>query len=186
MSQQTQQIVAACMALQTATSAADRAGADAFLQQFRRSPRPYDVCIGILRQSSEAAVHYHMLAVIKEAALREWTTLSPPEIQQLRDTVLDFVTAAAAAAGAGGGGGGGGGGGAAAQPAFVVTQALHVAAVLFKRQWLANDDVVCAAFSQRAQALASQPHTRITALRFVSAVVAEFASSSSTALGVSW
>ncbi|XP_024524931.1 uncharacterized protein LOC9654131 isoform X7 [Selaginella moellendorffii] len=70
-----------------------RSSAEATLLAFRKSPHPFYACQYILENSQVATAKFLAAATIQEAAIREWTLISPEEKSRLRSYCLQYVMA---------------------------------------------------------------------------------------------
>jgi hypothetical protein len=84
-------VEAACRALESATDGATRAAADAYLQSFRLTPRPYAVCIALLQQSALPNAQFISLSTVKAALAREARLLGGAHLTALKDQLLQCI-----------------------------------------------------------------------------------------------
>ncbi|EFJ09353.1 hypothetical protein SELMODRAFT_129863 [Selaginella moellendorffii] len=96
-----------------------RSSAEATLLAFRKSPHPFYACQYILENSQVATAKFLAAATIQEAAIREWTLISPEEKSRLRSYCLQYVMARVETS-----------------EGYILSKILSVVAALLKRGWL--------------------------------------------------
>jgi hypothetical protein len=60
------------------------------LLQFRNSQRPIPACQHILQHSHNVEARFHAACTLREALIREWASLLPEEVLQLRTYLLQY------------------------------------------------------------------------------------------------
>ncbi|XP_067950232.1 exportin-4-like [Watersipora subatra] len=69
-----------------------RQDAERIFIEFRKFPFPYDTCRFILEHSKDDYTKFQAAATIKCSIVREWATLQPHDVEQLRIFLLQYVT----------------------------------------------------------------------------------------------
>jgi hypothetical protein len=64
--------------------------AEQVLLQFRNSQRPIPACQHILQHSHSVEARFHAACTLREALIREWASLLPEEVLQLRTYLLQY------------------------------------------------------------------------------------------------
>jgi hypothetical protein len=158
----------ACVALQTSQENAVRESAEKFLVEFRASKSPYSICKHVLDKSGDPSAQFHAISACRDAILREWEVLDPKMIHALRDELLMFAANRTATT-----------------APYVSSQVLHCIAVMFKRGFLADpENLSRTLFTQVNQLLQADIEQKGVAMSFSLAVLEEFASASSSSIGI--
>lgn len=146
---------------------ASGATAAAWLNQFRASPAPYEVCRYVLVQhaASSDVAKFQAAGALRDAALREWATLSP---DTKRSLVRCLFEAAQLSAGA----------------QVVLGSATAAAAALLKRLWGETGAAERQALIGEVEALAAA--APVAALALMTAIVVEFSPTTASAMGMPW
>ncbi|ESO89303.1 hypothetical protein LOTGIDRAFT_106479, partial [Lottia gigantea] len=69
-----------------------RHAAEAIILAFRKTKLPYNTCRYILENTKSDYVLFQTATTLKEAIIREWTLLSPEDIESLRSFLLRYIT----------------------------------------------------------------------------------------------
>lgn len=109
-------VEAAASRIQQPGSEKERFDAELFLIRYHESVRPYDVARHVLENSFNEVAIFHVLNTVKAAILREWPVLEQPLIEWWRDELILYVINKERL------------------PGFCRNQALHIVAIIFKRQ----------------------------------------------------
>uniref|UniRef100_H2ZC64 Exportin-4 n=1 Tax=Ciona savignyi TaxID=51511 RepID=H2ZC64_CIOSA len=73
-------------------TASQRQEAEEFILSFRQSKVPFHVCKEILENSATPSVQYQAALTLKEAIVREWTTMDQPSRLSLQQFILCYLT----------------------------------------------------------------------------------------------
>ena len=60
--------------------------------EFKRIPRPYELCFAILKATNNDYVVFETFSAIKEAVAREFTQMTTEAVTDIRDRVFSFIT----------------------------------------------------------------------------------------------
>lgn len=97
-----------------------RIEAEQQLLALRSLQHPYEACVYTVQNSAADGAKFHALAIIKEAAVREWPILGDDERSAIFNALIGLLR------------------GEATFVPFVLRELLHVIAVVFKRSWPAR------------------------------------------------
>ncbi|EFJ35002.1 hypothetical protein SELMODRAFT_406082 [Selaginella moellendorffii] len=147
-----------------------RSSAEATLLAFRKSPHPFYACQYILENSQVATAKFLAAATIQEAAIREWTLISPEEKSRLRSYCLQYVMARVETS-----------------EGYILSKILSVVAALLKRGWLEYTQAEKASFLEEVEQAVAGRHG-LAAQRFgislLEALVSEFSLSTASPMGL--
>eukprot|EP00798_Chlamydomonas_sp_ICE-L_P020913 gene20913-27759_t len=158
--------------LQTVESACRDFNAEAVLLQFRSSLSPIAACRHILEHGSVDAKFY-AACTLREAVIREWTTMGAEEVRNLRSYMLQYALYYAADAGSN----------------IVRSTLVAAIALMLKRGWRGEEEAVRAAFFQDMQAAISANGTapaQRTGMELLESIVTEFSLTTASPLGLAW
>jgi exportin-4 len=163
------QISEAAICLATTDNPTHRSEAEALLKSFRASREPYSICLELLQGNHHAAAKFHAVLAMREALLREWRILDAPQVDKLRDSLLDITTNVVPSN---------------SIPRNVSNQLFYLLGLIFKRMWFRD-----ATLTQTTllHAIRNLPSSKLQlALLLCKSTVTEFSSAHSTELGVAW
>ncbi|PIK52923.1 putative exportin-4 [Apostichopus japonicus] len=80
------------MAPPSVVSQSQRQAAENVILTFRRSKSPFEACQFMLENSKSDYVLFQVASTVKEAMIREWTLLSPEQINHMRTFLMKYVT----------------------------------------------------------------------------------------------
>ncbi|XP_024988804.1 exportin-4-like isoform X2 [Cynara cardunculus var. scolymus] len=144
--------------------------AEATILSLCQSPRPYQACQFIIENSQLANARFQAAGAIRDAAIREWSFLSPDEKKSLISFCLTYVMKHASS-----------------PDGYVQSKISSVAAQLLKRGWLEFVAAERDGFFSEIQLAIVGNHgldVQFTGINFLESLVSEFSPSTSTALGL--
>ncbi|KAJ9542463.1 hypothetical protein OSB04_028969 [Centaurea solstitialis] len=162
-----QAIEIACSSIQINVNPA---AAEATILSLRQSPRPYQACQFIIENSQLPNARFQAAGAIRDAAIREWSFLSPDERKSLISFCLSYVMKHASS-----------------PDGYVQAKISSVAAQLLKRGWLEFIAAERDGFFSEIQLAVVGKHgldVQFTGINFLESLVSEFSPSTSTALGL--
>ena len=65
--------------------------AESVLLQFRQSPRPLPACRHLLDCSSMVEARFHAACTLRDALVRDWTSLAEEEVSSSRNSLVRLV-----------------------------------------------------------------------------------------------
>ncbi|MDO9334132.1 MAG: hypothetical protein Q7T57_06390, partial [Dehalococcoidales bacterium] len=137
-----QQIEQACLAMERAADAGTRDAADAFLQTFRATSRPYALCTFLLQGSFVSHAQFSALDTIKIAVQREGRVLGGAFLEELKNTLLNCLVTRA---------------GTGTWTKLIMNECVHVVAILYKMICLDEDEVRLKAEKQQHKKFDERP-----------------------------
>ncbi|EGG25234.1 exportin 4 [Cavenderia fasciculata] len=116
--QQAEQIELACVGLQSLKEQ-ERATSERIIASFNQMRSPYVLCFHILERSSVVLAHFYTLSTIRDAAVREWSSIASNDRSRIVEYLLGYLVSDKAAA-----------------VSTTRRQACNALAVIIKRAWL--------------------------------------------------
>lgn len=144
--------------------------AEATILSLCQSPRPYQACQFIIENSQLANARFQAATAIRDAAIREWSFLSPDEKKSLISFCLSYVMKHASS-----------------PEGYVLSKISSVAAQLMKRGWLEFTAAERDGFFSEIKLAVVGNHgldVQFTGINFLESLVSEFSPSTSSALGL--
>ncbi|KAE8667511.1 putative pentatricopeptide repeat-containing protein [Hibiscus syriacus] len=146
------------------------AAAEATILSLSQSPKPYAACRFILENSQVPNARFQAAAAIRDAAIREWSSLSAEERRSLISFCLCFVMQHASS-----------------PEGYVLAKVSSVAAQLMKRGWLDFTETEKEAFFYQVNQAFLGAHgvdVQFIGVNFLESLVSEFSPSTSSAMGL--
>ncbi|KAE8711627.1 T27c4.14 protein isoform 3 [Hibiscus syriacus] len=146
------------------------AAAEATILALSQSPQPYTACRFILENSQVPNARFQAAAAIRDAAIREWSSLSTEERRSLISFCLCFVMQHASLL-----------------EGYVLAKVSSVAAQLMKRGWLDFTETEKEAFFYQVNQAILGAHgvdVQFIGVNFLESLVSEFSPSTSSAMGL--
>ncbi|KAM0005333.1 putative armadillo-like helical, exportin [Helianthus debilis subsp. tardiflorus] len=163
-----QAIEIACSSIQSIN--VNPTAAEATILSLCQSPRPYQTCQFIIENSQLANARFQAATAIRDAAIREWSFLSPDEKKSLISFCLSYVMKHASS-----------------PEGYVLSKISSVAAQLMKRGWLEFTAAERDGFFSEIHLAIIGNHgldVQFIGINFLESLVSEFSPSTSTALGL--
>ncbi|KAK9043523.1 hypothetical protein V6N11_071861 [Hibiscus sabdariffa] len=146
------------------------AAAEATILSLSQSPQPYMACRFILENSQVPNARFQAAAAIRDAAIREWSSLSTEERRSLISFCLCFVMQHASS-----------------PEGYVLAKVSSVAAQLMKRGWLDFTEAEKETFFYQVNQAILGAHgidVQFIGVNFLESLVSEFSPSTSSAMGL--
>lgn len=159
------------MAPPSAVTQEQRQAAESVILTFRRSKSPLQACQFLLENSKSDYVLFQVATTVKEAMIREWTLLTPEQINHMRSFLIKFVTQNIGLSN------------------YVREQMLQTVAVIYKRGTLEVKSSGREALFQDVSQLIASGNTQMQmiACSMLTALLNEYSGSAKTsAIGLSW
>ncbi|KAL0051778.1 hypothetical protein WJX82_002011 [Trebouxia sp. C0006] len=172
MDEQVALIEHACAVFENPSNQAAHQEASATLLAFRNSAAPIGVCQHVLQSSSSEQAKFQAAVTLRDAAVRQWATMSRDDQRALRGYVLHYVLRHTSK-----------------QSDLVQKQLTGTVAVLLKRGWVDESPQERHAFFSEVESTVSgtsDAAARRTGIEMLEAVVSEFAPSTASPLGLPW
>ncbi|CAN1271124.1 xpo4 [Linum perenne] len=157
----------ACSSIQMHTNSA---AAEATLLSLNQATRPYKLCQFILENSQVANARFQAAAAIRDAAIREWSSLPADDKKGLIGFCLCYVMQRASS-----------------PEGYVQAKVSSVAAQLMKRGWLEHTVAEKETFFYQVNQAIIGIHgldVQFTGINFLESLVSEFSPSTSSAMGL--
>ncbi|KAJ1972968.1 hypothetical protein H4R35_004381 [Dimargaris xerosporica] len=147
---------------------ATHAAAEHTIADFKRHPQVLANCQYVLAQSQHPSALFYALATVKEVTLAQYATLSPAEVERIRDGLTDYLYSKPD------------------WPRLVREQLALAIALLTKRLWLdLTDDAQRTFWAQLLRCITDGMWARV-GLAVIDTVVEVFANRTPGALGLPW
>lgn len=146
------------------------AAAEATLIALSQSPQPYKTCKFIIENSQVANARFQAASAIREAAMREWSALTPEDKKSLLSFCLCFIMEHASS-----------------PEGYVQTKVSSVAAQLMKRGWLDFAAAEKETFFYQVNQAITGIHgvdVQFIGICFLESLVSEFSPATSTSMGL--
>ncbi|XP_071818411.1 exportin-4-like isoform X2 [Apostichopus japonicus] len=159
------------MAPPSVVSQSQRQAAENVILTFRRSKSPFEACQFMLENSKSDYVLFQVASTVKEAMIREWTLLSPEQINHMRTFLMKYVTQNIGLSN------------------YVREQMLQTVAVIYKRGTLDTKSSGREALFQDVSQLIASGNTQMQmiACSMLTALLNEYSGNAKTsAIGLSW
>ncbi|CAN0830600.1 xpo4 [Linum grandiflorum] len=157
----------ACSSIQMHTNSA---AAEATIFSLNQSTRPYKLCQFILENSQVASARFQAAAAIRDAAIREWSSLTGDDKKGLIGFCLCYVMQRASS-----------------PEGYVQAKVSSVAAQLMKRGWIELTVAEKEPFFHQVNQAIIGIHgidVQFTGINFLESLVSEFSPSTSSAMGL--
>ncbi|KAL0028613.1 hypothetical protein WJX79_005646 [Trebouxia sp. C0005] len=172
MEEQVALIEHACAVFENPSNQAAHQEASATLLAFRNSAAPIGVCQHVLQSSSSEQAKFQAAVTLRDAAVRQWATMSRDDQHALRGYALHYVLRHTSK-----------------HSDLVQKQLTGTVAVLLKRGWVDESPEERHAFFSEVESTVagtSDAAARRTGIEILEAVVSEFAPSTASPLGLAW
>ena len=87
-----EEIESACEWVAKGTDNAQRKRGEDVLMKFKEMPSPYVLCGKIVRASSMATARFHAVQCIRNAIIRDWSSLPRPQLHQMANFLFESVS----------------------------------------------------------------------------------------------